>query len=232
VSTDLRGVHVLVTSGPTRADIDAVRYISNRSSGRLGCAVTQAALACGARVTLVAGPGSLAPPQHERLRTVPVVTVDDVLRAMEAELTSEDAPHAVVHAMAVLDYVPAEPDRRKTPSGREEWTLRLVRTPKVVRRIRQWRPDVLLVQFKLEVDVTDEQLSEAALASLARNRADLVVANDLARIHGDRHPALVLDAEGRLTARPDTKEEIAHALCRVIAERLGGERSGKGAPPA
>ena len=217
----LKGEHVLITSGPTRADIDAVRYISNRSSGRLGCAMAKEALSRGARVTMVAGPESATPePDRGKLRVVPVVTVDDVMRAMERELTAEDSPRAVVHAMAVLDYVPAERQDGKTPSGRPKWSLPLVRTPKVIRHIREWSPQVLLVQFKLEVDVTDEQLHEIAMASLARNGSDLVVANDLARIGEGRHPALLLDADGRILARPQTKIEIARDLCDVLAERL------------
>jgi phosphopantothenate-cysteine ligase len=122
--------------------------------------------------------------------------------------------------MAVLDYVPAGRQQGKTPSGRAEWTVRLVRTPKVIRHIREWLPDVLLVQFKLEVDVADEQLREIAMASLARNRSDLVVANDLARIGRDAHPALVLDAAGGILARPSTKAEIAESLCEILDERL------------
>jgi phosphopantothenoylcysteine synthetase/decarboxylase len=217
----LHDEHILITSGPTRADIDAVRFISNRSSGRLGCAIANEALSRGARVTMVAGPESATPdPDCDRLRIVPVVTVDDVMRAMERELTAGDAPRAVVHAMAVLDYVPAERQDGKTPSGRQEWSVPLVRTPKVIRHIREWSPQVLLVQFKLEVSVTDEQLQEIAMASLARNRSDLVVANDLARIGEGRHPAIVLNAEGRVLARPQTKAEIAGALCDVLAERL------------
>jgi phosphopantothenoylcysteine synthetase/decarboxylase len=217
----LHDQHILVTSGPTRADIDAVRFISNRSSGRLGCHIVTEALERGARVTMVAGPESAVPAEpHERLRVVPVVTVEDVMDAMERELTARGAPGAVVHAMAVLDYVPARRESGKTPSGRQEWTIPLVRTPKVIRHIRGWAPGVLLVQFKLEVDVTEEQLRETALASAARNRADLVVANDLVRIGRDRHPALLLDADGNTLARPGTKGEIAAALCEALAERL------------
>jgi phosphopantothenoylcysteine synthetase/decarboxylase len=224
---DLSGRRILITSGPTRADIDAVRFVSNRSSGALGCRIALEALARGAEVALVAGAGSIVPERREltedearRLRVLPVETVSDLLRALEAELTGETAPHAILHAMAVLDYVPAETSAEKTPSGRDEWTLRLVRSPKVIRSIREWAPRACLVQFKLEVGLTEEALIRAALDSLKGNRADLVVANDLTQIRGEAHPALILSPDGEVLARPRTKAAIARALCDVLTARL------------
>ena len=108
----------------------------------------------------------------------------------------------------------------KTPSGRDEWTLRLVRSPKVIHSIRDWAPAACLVQFKLEVGLTEEALIPAALASLEGNRSDLVVANDLTHIRGETHPALILSPDGQVLARPQTKAAIARALCDVLAARL------------
>lgn len=213
---------MLITSGPTRGPIDAVRYISNRSSGRLGCRIAEEAVGRGANVVLVAGPESRRPdlaslPEEARprLRVVPVETVDDLIGALRNEIRAR-SPDAIVHAMAVLDYVPESPEHVKTPSGRESWTIRLVRTPKVIKKIRRWAPDACLVQFKLEVGLCDEELSRMALESLRRNRADLVVANDVDRIRDERHPALILDREGHVLARPATKREIAVALCDLL----------------
>jgi phosphopantothenoylcysteine synthetase/decarboxylase len=225
--SDLTGRRILITSGPTRADIDAVRYISNRSSGALGCRIAQEALARGAAVAIVAGAGSIVPERRElteeearRLRVLTVETVADVLKTLQAELTGQARPHAIVHAMAVLDYVPAETLAEKTPSGREEWSVRLVRAPKVIRSVRDWAPTSCLVQFKLEVGVSEADLCRAALDSLRGNRADLVVANDLTQIRGEVHPALILSPDGAVLARPASKTAIAHALCDVLAVRL------------
>ena len=148
MTCSLAGKRLLITSGPTRADVDAVRYISNRSTGRLGACIATEALRRGAHVALVAGPGSAAPqgPQlsadeRGRLRVVPIVTVPDLLAALEGELrASAPPPDAVLHAMAVLDYVPEQASARKTPSGREAWHIRLIPTPKVIRRIKEWAP--------------------------------------------------------------------------------------------
>ncbi len=217
----LTGRRILITSGPTRADIDAVRFICNRSTGRLGARIAAEALKRGSRVTLVAGfhsvlPEGLSDDDGQRLRVVHVETVQDLIDALEAELTGPEPPDTVVHAMAVLDYVPAERIEEKTPSGRDEWSVRLVRTPKVIKRIKDWAPGVCLVEFKLEVGRTEEELKEAALASLRANRADLVVANDLTGIRDETHPALILAPDGQVLARPATKTQIAQALCDVL----------------
>lgn len=226
--SDLSGKRVLITSGPTRADIDVVRYISNRSSGRLGRRIALEALALGAHVTYVAGPRSAAPGPDDlseeewaRLRIVPVETVVDVLQALQRELTSSDRYDAVVHAIAVLDYVPAQAEATKVPSGRDSWDIRLVRTPKIIRQIKVWSPRTFLVGFKLEVGKTEERLREIALASMRASRSDLVVANDLSLIRDEQHPALIIGAGGAVLARPGTKSEIARELCRILSESLG-----------
>ena len=218
---------ILVTSGPTRANIDAVRFISNRSSGRLGCVIAGECLALGAEVTLVAGAQSLTPePEHflpeefGRLRVLNIETVFDLLSVLEKELCGKRPYDAVIHAMAVLDYVPQQGSGRKTPSGKDSWSLTLVKTPKVILKINEWAPDTFLVGFKLEVNKSDERLREIALASLRTNRADLVVANDLTRIRDEVHPALIIAPDGRVLARPQSKAQIAGDLCRMLAQAL------------
>jgi len=219
---------ILITSGPTRADIDAVRYISNRSSGRLGCRIAIEALALGARVTFVAGPESALPSRKDvsdqewaRLRIVHVETVEDLTKALEGELTARERYDATVHAMAVLDYVPEKSEERKVPSSKETWTVKLVRTPKIIQQIKVWSPRTFLVGFKLEVGKDEERLLEAGAASMRKSRADLVVANDLLQIRDEYHPALIIGTGGHVLARPRTKSEIARELCRIIAQALG-----------
>jgi len=225
---DLTGKRVLITSGPTRANIDAVRYISNRSTGRLGSRIAVEALALGARVTLVAGPESVVPRREElpdqewsRLRVVRIETVFDLLQTLQQELTARERYSAVVHAMAVLDYVPQQEHEGKVPSGRDTWTLRLVRTPKVIRRIKDWSPRSYLVGFKLEAGRPPERLAEIATAFLRQSRADLVVANDLLKIRDEEHPAVIVGRGGSVLAEPRTKGEIARELCRILTQALG-----------
>jgi len=223
----LKDRRVLITSGPTRAPLDAVRYISNRSSGRLGCRIAVEALRCGADVTFIAGPDSLRPSMVElsdeersHLTELPITTVDDLLGVVERHMFSAERPDIIIHAMAVLDYVPESASTTKTPSGKAEWNVRLMRTPKVVRQMRNWGAHLFIVQFKLEVGVSEGQLREVAIASLWRNGTDLVVANDLQKITETEHPAIILDPDGATLGRPVTKDEIAEQLCAIIAERM------------
>jgi phosphopantothenoylcysteine synthetase/decarboxylase len=227
MDASLAGRHILVTSGPTRAALDAVRYVSNRSSGRLGSRIAREALRRGAYVTFVAGAGSTTPGGSElgveeraRLNIVGIETVADLIAALERNIIASGPPDVVVHAMAVLDYVPEESEAVKRPSGEDAWEIQLVRTPKVIKMIRTWAPDALLVQFKLEVGLTERELMDVALSSLHENESDLVVANDLERIRDERHPALIISPDGEVIARPETKSEIAAGLCDLIAARL------------
>ncbi len=223
----LKNKRVLITSGPTRAPLDAVRFISNRSTGRLGCRIAVEALRCGANVTFIAGPDSLRPSmegladeERSRLMELPITTVDDLLGVVERHMFSAERPDIIIHAMAVLDYVPESASTAKTPSGKADWNVRLVRTPKVVRQMRNWGAHLFIVQFKLEVGVSDGQLCEIAVASLWRNGTDLVVANDLQKITETEHPAVILDPDGGVLARPVTKDEIAEHLCAIVAEKV------------
>jgi phosphopantothenoylcysteine synthetase/decarboxylase len=227
MAASLAGKRVLITSGPTRANLDAVRYISNRSTGRLGARIAVEALERGAQVILLAGPESAVPSdanlpaeQLGRLRILPVETVADLVEALQRELTGPEPPDAIVHAMAVLDYVPESASTEKTASGRNEWEIRLVTAPKVIRSIKEWAPQTYLVQFKLEVGKSDDRLREIALASLLANRGDLVVANDLQKIRDEEHPALIIATDGTVLSRPATKSEIARALCDILAQKL------------
>ena len=224
---DLSGKRILITSGPTRADIDAVRYISNRSTGRLGCRIAIEALALGARATLVAGPDSIVPTADDlseqelsRLRIVHIETVPDLLQTLKQEISARPRYDAVLHSMAVLDYVPQLVEEGKVRSGRDTWTIRLMSTPKVIRQIKLWSPRTFLVGFKLEVDKSDDRLREIALAFQRENRTDLVVANDLARIRDEDHPAIIVGAGGNVIATPRTKSEIARDLCRILSEAV------------
>jgi len=223
----LAGKKLLITSGPTHASIDAVRYLSNRSSGRLGSRIAVEALALGARVTMVVGPDSATPPREDlsedewaRLHVIPVETVTDLLRTLEEELTRRERYDAVLHAMAVLDYVPEHEEKQKVRSGKDTWSLKLVRTPKIIQQIKVWSPRMFLVGFKLEVDKPEARLREIGAASLRENRADLVVANDLSQIRDERHPALIIGSDGNVLNRPQTKSEIARDLCRILARAL------------
>jgi len=213
----LSGKRVLVTSGPTRAPIDAVRYITNKSTGRLGALITEEALREGAEVTYIYGQGSELPQRRESasLRLVEVETVPELIEKVKQEL-EETNYHVVIHSMAVLDYVPEAPRRDKVRSGREEWQVRLVKTPKVIKMIRELAPWAFLVGFKLEVGTSEEELIGIAHRWILANKADLVVANDLLQIERGNHVGYLVNPEGKVLARAEGKEEIAKSLVEII----------------
>jgi len=224
----LQSRRFLITSGPLRAPIDAIRYLANTSTGRLGSRLAREALDRGAAVTYLCGPGAARPDpaelqdgQAKRLRILPVETFDELMRVIGDELGSRTYD-AVLHAMAVLDYVPERAGSAKTPSGRDRWSLTLVPTPKVIDMIKRWDPDVLLVGFKLEVAAGREKLIAGALETGRRSGADLMVANDLREVGDDRHRALLVDSAGRVAGEYADRERIAAGLFDEIEKRLSG----------
>ncbi len=218
----LEGRRVLITSGPTRGHIDRVRFITNKSTGRLGMMIAERALEARAQVTFVYGKGSLTPGPHPALSLVEIETVSDLLSALERELAAK--PHdAIIHLMAVLDYEPVRFTPGKTPSGKEEWVVRLRPTPKVISRMKEWAPEALLVGFKLEDRCTDDELIAEAVALAKRNDASFVVANNLSEIERGRHRGLFVAPDGSLLAEVVGKDAIATAVIDLLGERLGGE---------
>jgi len=222
----LKGKRVLVTSGPTRGPIDRVRYVTNKSTGRLGTMIACEALAAGAAVTFIFGKGSLTPlsaelppSQRSNLTCIEVETVPDVKRALEEELARRPYD-VVIHLMAVLDYVPQVPRSEKIPSGKEELVIRLVPTPKLIRLVKQLSPKTVLVGFKLEVEADRDSLLASARTLLEKNDCDLVVANDLAPIEAGREHVAYLVDEGGASAPVVGKQPIAQAVVQAVADKL------------
>ena len=162
---------ILVSAGPTREPIDAVRFLSNRSTGRMGYAVAQAAAEAGHEVALVSGPVALEPPPGVT-RVVRVETALEMLDALRAELPAADA---LVMAAAVADFRPAAAAARKLHKGELGETLRLERNPDILATLRPLKGDRIFCGFAAE---TDDVLGSAA-DKLARKGLDLVVANDV-----------------------------------------------------
>lgn len=219
----LRGKRFLVTAGPTRAPLDAVRYISNKSTGRLGAYVAEEALRRNACVTFVYGRSSALPLMRGRnssnLRLVPIETVEDLIQIFRQELARERYD-VVIHCMAVLDFAPAQVLQQKTSSDLQEWVVRLIRTPKAIRLVKELAPETFLVGFKLEVGKSVEELVGIAYDSLKANRCDLVVANDLRDIEAGRHTGYFVTPEGTVARVAVGKDAIAKALLDYLEERL------------
>jgi phosphopantothenoylcysteine synthetase/decarboxylase len=212
---------VLVTSGPTRAWIDRVRYIANASTGALGARIVESLIARNIPVKLIRGTGGESPSVKERslLDEIEVPAVGDLIEQIQ-KLQGCDDIRAVVHAMAVLDYIPEYAMDEKRSSSSEFWEIRLVRMVKVTALIRKLLPNACMVGFKLEAGVSEEELISRACESLDRYNLDLVVANDLDHVGPDAHTALFVAPGGKILHRASRKEEIAEKIAEFIGSRV------------
>lgn len=210
-----RPLRILITAGPTAEDIDPVRFIVNRSSGRVGIAVAEAAREAGMEPLLIFGPAATEPPPT--VETVRVRSAADMLAAVLDRLAWADC---LVMAAAVADYTPAEPLREKLKKGEGDLVLRLKRTKDIVREVmhRPEREKLYVVGFSLDVGMN---LAEGR-RKLAAKGMDAIVVNSAATFGSDRIDATIIDARGGETALgPLDKEEFARRLIGMVMERRG-----------
>ena len=168
-AADLHGLHVLVSAGPTLEDLDPVRYLGNRSSGRMGFAIAAAAAQAGATVTLVAGPVSLPTPPGVARR----VDVRSARQMHAAMLDAARAADIVIAAAAVADYRPAQVSTHKLKKHGGAMILELAENPDILAALAALQPKPFLVGFAAET----EQLEAHARAKLERKGADMIAAN-------------------------------------------------------
>jgi phosphopantothenoylcysteine decarboxylase/phosphopantothenate--cysteine ligase len=220
---DLAGRRFLITSGPTHEPIDPVRFVGNRSSGKMGAALAAEALGRGAAVTVVLGPGASVPPGVE---VVPVQTAEDMRDAVLARFDDADA---VVMAAAVADFRPKAiaDEKLKKDSGVPE--LLLEPTPDILAELGERRTAQVLVGFAAET----EDLEAAGRNKLASKRLDLVVVNLVGRagtgFGADTNEAMLLAADGNdVPLATWTKRELAAAVIDRVAALLEDASSGVG----
>lgn len=211
---------LIVTSGATREHIDPVRFISNTSTGALGALIAQQAAAAGMQVIYIHGTSAVMPPAAAAIEPVPIVSAADVERVMRARLADPEV-QAVIHPMAVADFTPAVSASTKISSGKDRLRLDLVPTAKVVDLVKQLRPDVFLVSFKLEAGIDRAELIRRAQAGRTRSRSDFVVANLAGATGTADHAALIIGPEG-VTAEVTGKAQVAAAVVALIKARRHG----------
>jgi phosphopantothenoylcysteine decarboxylase/phosphopantothenate--cysteine ligase len=211
----LAGRRVLVSAGGTREPIDAVRFVGNRSSGRMGVALAEEARRREARVTLIASNLAVAAP--EGVEVVEAPTAADV----EREATARAGADVVIMAAAVSDYRPAETESAKRPKDEQPWQIELEPTVDVLRALgERQRNGRLLVGFAAE---TGENGLERARQKLVAKKLDLIVYNDVSK--GDigfdaaKNEVVIISANGERRVDKAPKEEIAVAILDEV-ERL------------
>ena len=205
---DLAGKHVLVTAGPTREMVDPVRFLSNRSSGKMGYAIAEAAARRGARVTLVSGPVALERPRG--VETVPVTSTLDLYREVTERAKSADL---VIQAAAPADFRPLEAARHKIKKTGEGMTLQLTPNPDVAAQLgRDKHEGQVLVAFAAETD----DLIANARKKLDKKNADMVVANDVtqpgAGFAGDTNRVTLVTRSDARELPLMSKRDVADAI--------------------
>ena len=220
-------MNILITSGGTSEKIDRVRSITNHSTGQLGKIIAETFLDKGDQVTLVTTPNAVRPAAHPNLTIVQIENVAELHKSLEPLVHTHDV---LIHAMAVSDYTPvymtgletvaASSDmaefldktnsESKISSQDDVQVLFLKKTPKIISLVKKWNPDIRLIGFKLLVDVSNEELLETARASLIKNQAEIIVANDLTEISNQEHKAYLVGND--TVTRAQSKEEIAQLL--------------------
>jgi phosphopantothenoylcysteine decarboxylase/phosphopantothenate--cysteine ligase len=217
---DLEGERVLVTAGPTVEDVDPVRFVSNRSTGRMGYRLAEAARDRGARVTLVSGPTSLAAPAG-----VLVVSVRSALEMQRAVEEHAAEATVVVAAAAVSDYRPAAPLPSKQKKTGRDVTLELVANPDILKALGERKGSRLLVGFAAE---TDDLLANAR-AKLEAKNLDLIVANEVGSegtgFGGETNAAVLLRRDGtRKGVGLTSKRELADLILDEVRSLRAGAK--------
>jgi phosphopantothenoylcysteine decarboxylase/phosphopantothenate--cysteine ligase len=225
---DLRGRRVLVSAGGTREAIDAVRFFGNRSTGKMGYAIAQAAASRGAQVTLVSGPSQLAAPYG-----VDLVRVQSAQQMGAALFERAETSDAIVMAAAVADFRPAEPATHKLKKeGRADLTLELLRTVDILKTLAERRGDAkrpLLVGFAAETPTAEQSLLDFARQKLARKGCDYLVANDVSAeasgFASDQNQVVWLSKDGSEPLPMMSKRAVGEQICQRLADALA-QRSG------
>ncbi|MGB5333280.1 MAG: bifunctional phosphopantothenoylcysteine decarboxylase/phosphopantothenate--cysteine ligase CoaBC [Woeseiaceae bacterium] len=214
----LAGSTVIVTAGPTREAIDPVRYITNRSSGKMGYAVARAAAAQGAHVVLISGPVSLPAPPGIEVHYV--ITAQEMFDATHEHIANADI---FIAAAAVADYRPATVEKQKIKKKNESSRIELVRCPDILASIAALERPPFTVGFAAET----EKVEDHARLKLNKKKLDMIVANQVGDDRGfdrDDNAASVLWSNGKKDFPVAAKSDLARDLVELIAERFHASR--------
>lgn len=214
---DLKGEQILITGGPTQEPIDPVRFITNRSSGKMGVALAKMARRRGAEVILITGPGSLRPPRRD-IQWVPVRSAEEM---REAVFTHLEGSSVVIKSAAVSDYRPKAASEKKIKKEGSEYILALERTKDILEELGRKKGKRILVGFAAET----EDLMANAKKKLLEKNLDLIVANDVSRPGAgfgvDTNQVKILYPSGQVKDLPlMTKEEVAQFILDDVAKLL------------
>lgn len=220
----LEGRKLVITAGPTREAIDPVRYITNRSSGKMGYAIASAAAAQGAEVVLVSGPVTIAEPPG-----IEVIKVESAAQMYSATHEVIGDADIFVAAAAVADYKPAELAEQKIKKNDESMTLTMVRSPDILASVASLDPAPFTMGFAAET----ENVIDYARGKLQKKKLDLIIANRVGDNHGfdrDDNTATALWSGGEKAYPTLSKVDLARELIELAAEHFYAERGSETQP--
>lgn len=214
---DLKGKSIIVTAGPTVESIDPMRYITNRSTGKMGYSIAKEAIERGADVTFITGPTNLTPPQNLKK----LVKIESAKDMYEAVLENLDENDVVIKSAAVADYKPKNYSNKKIKKSDDDLVIELDRNKDIAQEIGKIKNNKILVGFAAETN----DLIENASLKIKKKNLDFIVANDLTKEGAgfgvDTNIVKIIDKEGNITEYPKMKkEEVANIILDKIKELL------------
>ncbi|GAG04078.1 unnamed protein product, partial [marine sediment metagenome] len=212
---DLSGVSILVSAGPTCEPIDPVRYITNRSSGKMGYAIAEEAAVRGAQVTLISGPTNLSAPKNTQL--VPVTTVREMSDAVTEHVVRANV---FISAAAPADFTPAHVQNQKVKKS-AHWTLELDKAEDILAQVGAHKGNTILVGFAAET----QNLEQYAAEKLETKNLDLIVANDVSAqgdvFGSDTNQVTLISRGGEKVEWPRmSKREVANSILDYVRKNL------------
>ncbi|MCA9018051.1 MAG: bifunctional phosphopantothenoylcysteine decarboxylase/phosphopantothenate--cysteine ligase CoaBC, partial [Planctomycetaceae bacterium] len=217
----LAGKKFLITAGPTREPLDPVRFITNRSSGKMGFALAETALEQGADVSLVCGPVQLQ--TDSRIRRIDIETALQMHEKVQELISSQDI---FIACAAVADYRPAEEQPEKIKKSTEQTEIKLVRNPDIVEQARQTAPHVYTVGFAAETT----ELAQHAQQKLVNKGLDMIIANQVGKSAGDSgfdsdfNTVEVFWEGGQQSYSRELKKHLATLLIELIAQQYNNKK--------
>ena len=210
---DLKGKKIMVTAGPTIESIDPMRYITNRSSGKMGYSIANEAIKRGADVTLISGPTNLTPPQNLK-KLIKIESAQDMYKAVINNLNENDV---IIKSAAVADYKPKNYSEQKIKKSDDDLIIELDRNKDIAYEIGKIKNNKILIGFAAETnDILDN-----AMKKIKKKNLDFIVANDLTKegagFGSDTNIVKIIDKEGNITDYPKMKkEEVANVILDKI----------------
>jgi len=218
-SSVLHKKRILMTAGPTVEYIDPVRVITNLSSGKTGVLLASELVSAGAKVTLVYGPGTAAPPSGAKV--IPVKTSKEMFDAVKKEMKKKF--DVVILAAAASDYTVENNSKTKIKSSQKSLQIKLKQAPKIIDHIKKWQKDVFLVGFKAETNLSKKKLEESARKKMKESKADLIIANDIGEKYQknpDFNEIILVNSKKTVSSGWKRKEKLAKIIRKNLEKIL------------